>query len=889
MAWADPQASRPATDQQAAGQLRAAAPATTGQATVLAAPLTELRRLGTSPRGLTEAAAQARLQQHGENVIVTAAPPRIALLARAACSPFVLLLIVIAAITAVTGNAVSAALIAALAVVSCVIRASQERRSWLACTLRPALPGTATVVRRPADGLRPALREVPADQLVPGDVVRLAAGDTVPADLMLLRAEHLMVSQAVLTGESLPVAKSATVTGPAGRLAPDTSQACLQGSVVTAGSGTGVVIATGARSYLGSAGRGPARTGQTSFDRGVRDISVLLICLVLVAVLAVSAVGAGPHRDLDDALLLAVAVAVGVVPEMLPVVVTATLARAARRTARIAAVVRRQPAMHNIGAVQVLCIDKTGTLTSDSLAVARAVDPRGNADQGVLRWARLNSAHSVLAGDQPADGLDAALLDQQHPGSCQPQYLLVDLLPFDHARRRATVVLRNAAAPGRHTLVCKGAPAEVLACCSHWLAGGSTVRLTAALRQQAARLADGLAASGLRTLAVAISSRDAKLGRYRAADEAGLTLIGFVGFADPPDPSASQALAGLAARGVQVKLITGDHALVAARVCAAAGLDPGLPVTGDQIAGLTDDELARLAAGTTVFARIRPADKARIVSALRRDGTAVGFLGDGVNDTHALLAADAGIAVAGCEPAVRECADVLLLRKDLGAVGQAISEGRAAFGNITNYLRITVSANLGNMLSMVIASAMLPFLPMLPAQVLVQNLCFDVCQLTLAYDRAAASDRPRTFSTAELARFAIVLGVVNAAADLVTFAILRHLIGPHPDPAVFRAGWFTENMLSQAAAIHLLRRGTLQRRGGLHRGLPVLLGTAGLAAAGLLLPLSPVGGLLGMRAYPVAFLPLLGCTLAGFCLATLAALALARRPRRPRRQPVSLT
>ena len=401
------------------------------------------------------------------------------------------------------------------------------------------------------------------------------------------------------------------------------------------------------------------------------------------------------------------------------------------------------------------------------------------------------------------------------------------------------------------TLVTKGAPAEVLACCSQLRAGGTTVSLDTALRQQAELLADGLAASGLRTLAVAVTARDAKLGSYRTGDEAGLTLIGFVGFADPPDPSASEALADLAARGVQVKVITGDHALVAARVCAVAGLDPGQPVTGDQIAGLTDDELARLAARTTVFARIRPADKATIVHALRRTDAAVGFLGDGVNDAHALLAADVGIAVAGCEPAVRECADVLLLRKDLGAVGQAITEGRAAFGNITNYLRITISANLGNVLSMVIASVMLPFLPMLPVQVLVQNLCFDACQLTLAYDRAAAAERPRTFSPAELARFAIVLGIVNAAADVVTFAILRQLIGPHADPAVFRAGWFAENMLSQAVAIHLLRRGTLQRQRSGHRGLaaarrlPVLLGTArpgsGRAVAAALAAGRPAG------------------------------------------------
>jgi Mg2+-importing ATPase len=527
--------------------------------------------------------------------------------------------------------------------------------------------------------------------------------------------------------------------------------------------------------------------------------------------------------------------------------------------------------------MDVLCTDKTGTLTEDRVSLDCYFDVAGSADPRVLRWAWLNSFWSAAA-DEGAfiDVLDQALLacGVARGLTADEGMTMVELIPFSFGRRRVTVITCNAGVLGQHTLVTKGAPEEVLGCCTHLRADGHDIPLGPAQRARAIALADGCARDGVRLLAVAVAARQAKPGRCRPTDEAGLTLVGFVGFRDLPRVSAPRALAELAGHGIAVKIVTGDHPLVAARVCRDVGVDPGRVVTGRDIARLDDATLGKVAATATVFARVDPARKARLVRALRSSGRTVGFLGDGINDAAALRDADVGISVAGATAVARECAEVILLRKDLATLCHAVTQGRRSVGNVAKYLKITISANFGNTASMLAASAALPFLPMLPLQVLAQNLCFDVSQLSLAFDTVDEPSlrRPRTFDRKDLARFVICLGPVNTLADLAIFVFLWRIMGAHASAAgqaLFRTGWFAENLLTQAVAVHLLRSRSLPSRRR-HAGRPVLLATLGLALVGLCLPLTPLGTALGLRALPAIYFPLLAAVLAGYGALTIA-------------------
>ncbi|HEY6278110.1 MAG TPA: magnesium-translocating P-type ATPase, partial [Streptosporangiaceae bacterium] len=716
-------------------------------------PLTVLRRLAASPRGLTEDEAQDRLLRLGENTVPAVTPrhwPARAL--RAARDPFVALLLGLAAVSAVIGNVASVALIGALAVVSCGLRVRQEARSTrAAAALRALAASTATVSRRAAAGADPVLREVPVDQLVPGDIVQLSADGLVPADLRLLRADGLAVDQAVLTGETAPAAKATDGHWAAGSALADCPWLCLAGSSVISGTGTGVLLATGPRSYLGTAQLdGAGRRAGTCFDRGVRAVSVWLIRCMLAAVGLVLAIASAAGGTFPRVLVFAVAVAVGLTPEMLPLVVTTVLARGARALAGLGVIVTRLAALHNLGAMDILCTDKTGTLTEGAPALDGCVDAHGQPSDAVLLDACLTSYWAVEAPGGPACGpLDEVLLARASAAGLVLDDGLsgIGLTPFDAVRRRMSVVLAQRDRPGWHLLITKGAVPEVLACCDRVLTGGGVRPLGPDERHRLAALADGYAASGAQVLAVASAERPARAGRYRPADGTGLTLTGFAVFRDQPRRSAA-AIGRLAALGVQIKIITGDHPLAVAHVCQQAGIDPDTIVTGPDIEPLTDGQLAAVAAAGTVFARILPGQKARIVAALRAAGHTVGYLGDGVNDVPALAVADVGISAESATGAARAAAGVVLARPDLAAVADAVLAGRRAFGNVIKYLKIVISSNAGNVASMLAAGVVLPFLPMLPVQVLVQNLCFDAAQFTLAFDRADVPARaPSTCPT----------------------------------------------------------------------------------------------------------------------------------------------
>jgi Mg2+-importing ATPase len=849
-----------------------------------------LRLIGGGPRGLLESQAEDRLVRYGENVLParrSVSWPRRFL--RSLRDPFTTVLFCLALVSAAVAAWTTACVIMALVVVSCLLRSGGEHRAERsAAALRELVAATATVRRRADAGSAPVAREIPVDQLVPGDVVLLGPGDLVPADLRLLRATGLTVHQAALTGESAPVAKYPVDSPrhaderPAAHAGDAWPHLCLQGSSVASGSGTAVVVATGERTRFASGFRGPApRRRESAFDRSVHGISWSLIRFMLLTPPLVFLADAGLRGRGLETLPFAVAVAVGLTPEMLPVVVTTTLAAGASRLARAGEViVKRLPALHDLGAMDVLCTDKTGTLTQDRPVVACHLDPEDRDAPDVLHWAAVNSFWTLQLAELPApDALDEALLDaagQRDDGLLGHDP--VAALPFDPVRRLATAVLRTPGRPGLHTVVVKGSAEAVIARCVRLRAGGLDTDLDDKAR---ARLLSGcteLAEGGLRVLAVALAERPATAGvsSPTAADESGLTFLGVVGLRDAAADTAADALRALARRGVAVKVLTGDHPGTAARACDDIGLAAGEVVTGDVIDRLDDGALAQLAGTTTVFARCTPAHKARVVRALRAGGHVTGFLGDGVNDLPALDACDVGICPRDATAVAREAADVVLASKDLTAIDSAIVAGRRSSANIATYLRIALSSNLGNVIAMLTAGLLLPYLPMLPIQVLVQNLCFDAAQLAFAYDRPPDTDlaRPALLGPRAILRFVTGFGLINAVADIATFGVLALSVrgfGTEGGEAAFQSGWFTENLLTQALVMVLLRAGRGAAEG--RAPSPIRLAAGGLAVIGILLPLTPLAPALGLTALPLFYYALLAAVLMSYGTALIMAKA----------------
>ncbi|MFJ4856644.1 magnesium-translocating P-type ATPase [Streptomyces sp. NPDC088730] len=860
-----------------------AATSATPQPPAAPTSLQVLRALDSGPRGLVEAEAEERLARFGENILPAWRPvPWPLRFLRTLRDPFTSVLFCLGLVSAAVNAWGTASVTLVLVLVSCLLRSAEEHRADRAtAALRELVATTATVLRRSGPGAVPRTRDVPVGELVPGDVIRLGPGDLVPADVQLLRASGLTVHQSALTGESAPVGKRPADDlqrqqgPPALHSVPEEAggvfaqrRLCFQGSSVASGSGTAVVVATGGDTRFAAAyDRSAHLRGASAFDRSVQGISWTLIrFMLLTPPLVLMANAALRGRGLET-LPFAVAVAVGLTPEMLPVIVTTALARGASQLARNSGViVKRLPALHDLGAIDVLCLDKTGTLTQDRPVVDRSLDRAGSPDPEVLHWAAVNALWTLQLADLPApDALDEAVLDaseqQEESGSgggsprtAVGSYDAVAALPFDPVRRLSTAVVRLPGGLGTHVLVTKGAVEAVLERCE----------LEPAERERLAGVAAREAAEGLRLLAVARTERPARLGTYTPADEHGLAFLGFVALRDALTPSAADALDVLARRGVAVKVLTGDHPGTAARACRDLGLDPGQVVAAEEIDALTEAELARTADRATVFARCTPGHKARIVAALRTSGHTTGFLGDGVNDLPALHAADVGICPRNAVDVARETADVVLAEKDLGAIDHAITAGRRSSGNIATYLRITLSSNLGNVIAMLAAGLLLPFLPMLPAQVLVQNLCFDAAQLAFAFDRPASSvlRRPTVLRPRDFLRFITRFGLLNAAADLATFVVLALALHDFraDDQAAFHSGWFTENLLTQALVMLLLRTGRRAAEG--RTGGPLRAAAAGLAVVGVLLPLTPLGPPLGMSALPPLYYLLLASVLA---------------------------
>ncbi|GGR42418.1 magnesium-translocating P-type ATPase [Streptomyces netropsis] len=849
-----------------------------------------LQDVHATAQGLRHDEATDRLERHGANVVAHERAPRwFVQLAKAYWNPFILVLVVLDAVMLWQWLQVAdaepfdpgIAILGTMVLVSGLLRFWQEYRSGRsAAALRALVTTTCAVVRRAGRGDAPATVEIPMDQVVPGDVVRLAAGDLVPADLRLLTAKDLMVSQAALSGESLPVAKADTRLHDYGQsLTNDPVEAdnlVLMGTSVTSGAATGVVVATGQDTYFGSmAGSLAGERPQTSFDTGVRKVSFLLIRFMLVMVPVVFAVNGFTKGDWDEAFMFALAVAVGLTPEMLPMVVTTNLARGAVAMSRRKVVVKRLNAIQNLGAMDVLCTDKTGTLTEDRIVLDRYLDVRGQEDGEVLEYAYLNSHFQTGLRNL----MDQAVIDRVLEAEevvVDARFTKVDEIPFDFARRRMSVVLsRNGLeAPGRaaeHVLITKGAVEEVLALCTHMTDEGKKVELTRELRREVTRTAEDNNRQGLRVLAVATRRLTAERTAYTVDDEAGLTLIGFLAFLDPPKADAAAALQALADKGVAVKVVTGDNELVAARVCADVGIDVGVVVTGREIDGTDEPELRALVRTTTVFAKTNPVQKARIVRALQAEGHTVGFLGDGINDAAALRDADVGISVDSAVDIAKESADIILLEKDLMVLEQGVEQGRTTFGNTIKYIKMTASSNFGNVFSVLVASAFIPFQPMLAIHLLVQNLAYDISQLATPWDRMDPEylRKPRTWDAKGIARFMLCVGPISSVFDIITFLVMWNVFGADSDAhqTLFQSGWFIEGLLSQTLIVHMIRTRRIpfiQSRASA----PVLVMTGLVMALGIFLPFSPLASALSMEPLPMGYFPWLIGILLTYCALT---------------------
>ncbi len=833
-----------------------------------------LARLNTSAEGLSALQSRLRLERFGPNAIAheqpVAWPWQLLATFR---NPLVLLLAALAALSLLTGDTKAAVIIATMILFSVALRFSQEVRSLRAAeALRRLVHTTATVKRHDArddispalaadlglelEGEAPGVREVPLEQIVPGDVVLLAAGDMVPADVRLLRSKDLFISQGALSGESLPVEKHASLSPDQQALrdplALDTL--CFLGTTVVSGTATAVVLATGDHTFLGAIAS--AVTGvrvTTGFERGINQVSLLLLRFMVVMAPAVFLINGLSKGHWGEAFFFALSVAVGLTPEMLPMIVTANLSRGAIVMAQAKVIVKNLDAIQNFGAMDVLCTDKTGTLTQDRIVLLKHLDWRGDENEEVLALAFLNSYYQTGLKSL----LDVAVLEHveiKEALQLEQSFRKIDELPFDFQRRRLSVVVEEA--NHHHELICKGAVEEILSICTR-LREGSTVRpLDDDAREAVGRLNGALNDDGLRVIAVAYKEVPLQSEPYALVDEADLILVGLIAFLDPPKDSAAEALRLLRQGQVAVKVLTGDNPVIARKTCRDVGLAVEGVLLGAELEALDDDALAQQVESTTIFAKLSPLDKARVIRLLRRQGHVVGFLGDGINDAAALREADIGISVDTAVDIAKESADIVLLEKSLLVLLAGVREGRRTFGNISKYIKMGTSSAFGNMFSMLGASILLPFLPMLPLQILLNNLLYDFSQTGIPFDRVDADylTKPRQWRLPQLRRFMLIVGPVSSLFDYVTFAVMWFVFDANTPErqSLFQTGWFVESLLTQTLIVHIIRTSHIPFLQSNPAPLMALI-TLVVMALGIAIPFTPIAPGLGLVPLPVAY------------------------------------
>ncbi len=786
-------------------------------------------------------------------------------------NPFNLLLTVLAIISYSTEDLFAAGVIALMVIISTLLNFIQEARSTKAAdALKAMVTNKVTVLRVINQQGEYRFLEIPGEDLVPGDIVKLAAGDMIPADLRVLQARDLFVAQASLTGESLPVEKVSTTREPDQTNPLESDTLCFMGTNVVSGTAHAMVIATGGNTWFGQlAGRVNRQENEpNAFQKGISRVSMLLIRFMIVMTPIVLLINGYTKGDWWEAALFALSVAVGLTPEMLPMIVTSTLARGAVKLSKQKVIVKHLDAIQNFGAMDVLCTDKTGTLTQDKIVLENHTDIFGNESARVLETAWLNSHYQTGLKNL----LDTAVLegvDADHARQASRRWQKVDEIPFDFERRRMSVVVAENA--DVHQLICKGALQEVLNVCSQVRQGEEVVPLNAAMLQRIRQVTDDQNRQGLRVVAVATRLLPARSEDYGRVDESDLILEGYIAFLDPPKETTAPALKALKASGISVKILTGDSELVAAKVCREVGLDAGEPVVGSSLDAMSDGQLAALAKTTTLFARLTPLHKERIVRLLRAEGHVVGFMGDGINDAPALRAADIGISVDGAVDIAREAADIILLEKSLMVLEEGVIEGRRTFSNMLKYIKMTASSNFGNVFSVLVASAFLPFLPMLPLHLLIQNLMYDVSQVAIPLDNVDDEQiqKPQRWNPADLGRFMVFFGPLSSIFDILTFCLMWFVFHANTPEhqTLFQSGWFVVGLLSQTLIVHMIRTRRipfLQSRAAW----PLILMTGIVMVLGIALPFSPLAGYLQLQALPLSYFPWLVAILGGYMALT---------------------
>lgn len=843
-----------------------------------------LARYGTAATGLTPEQVERSREEHGSNVLTYGKRESVAKrLFSAFINPFTVILLALAVISAVTDialaspgekNCATVLIIATMVLLSGGLRFVQETRSGNVADKLLGMLHTTACVERAGQKV-----EIPLEEIVAGDLVYLSAGDMIPADLRILCAKDLFLSQSALTGESEAVEKLGTAVSQKAALT-DTANLAFWGSNVVSGSAKALVLAVGNNTMLGRMAKElNTKPPKTTFEKGVNSVSWVLIRFMLLMVPVVLFVNGFTKGDWMQASLFAISIAVGLTPEMLPMIVTASLAKGALAMSKQKVIIKNLNSIQNLGSMDILCTDKTGTLTQDKVVLEYHLNVDGKEDDRVLRHAFLNSYFQTGLKNL----IDLAVIQRQEELGAQAlveKYTKVDEIPFDFQRRRMSVVVQDR--EGKTQLVTKGAVEEMLQCCAWAECGGRVLPLEEGVRQRVLAKAGELNSQGMRVIAVAQKTNPSPAGQFSVEDERGMVLLGFLALLDPPKATAQAAIQALQEYGVSVKILTGDNEKVTQAICRQVGLPVERILLGTDLESLDDQTLGRLAEDITVFAKLSPEQKARVVRILREKGHTVGYMGDGINDAAAMKAADVGVSVDTAVDIAKETASVVLLEKDLMVLEQGVLEGRKTYANMMKYIKMTASSNFGNMFSVLAASAFLPFLPMASLHLILLNLIYDVCCTALSWDNVdpAYLKVPRRWEAKGIGRFMLWIGPISSLFDIATYLLLYFVLCPLAtggqlytqlaDPAsqalyvaLFQTGWFVESMWTQTLVIHMLRTEKLpfaQSRASVPVALLSLAGIALVTA----IPFTPLAAPLEMAALPPVYFLLLGMVVLGY-------------------------
>jgi len=817
-----------------------------------------LEQLDASDKGLSEKEASLRLKDFGLNEPARQKRINILfLLITKFANPLIFLLLIISGFSLFFGERVSALIVALMAVISVILSFVQEYRAGRAAEKLSEMVKTTTAVLRNGK-----VKEIPITNIVPGDIIELSAGDMVPADLRMISAKDLFINQSSLTGESMPVEKFTLPVGSQIVSVVDMTNVAFMGSSVVSGSGTGVAVKTGIHSQFGELSQRLADINvETSFDKGIKQFTWLMIYAMVIMVLVIFAINALRRGNFIESLLFSLGVAVGLTPEMMPVIVTVNLSRGAMAMSKKQVIVKRLNSIQIFGAMDVLCTDKTGTLTLNQIVLEKHCDVIGKASDDVLEFAYINSFYQTGLKNL----LDVTIL--KHEKLHVTNFKKVDEIPFDFTRRIMSVVVGM---EGAHRLISKGAPEEIIKLCSKYVLDGKLHEMHEGLHADLRKELQSLGSEGFRVLAVAYRDYQTDKTVFSIKDEKEMVLKGYVAFLDPPKPSAKVAIQALKKLGIDVKVLTGDARLVTEKICREVGLDASGMVDGENIDVLPEAELRELVKTRSVFARLSPIQKERVVRALHDSGRTVGYLGDGINDAAALKSADVGVTVNNAVDIAKESADLILLKKSLLVLKDGVIEGRRTFGNIVKYIKMGASSNFGNMFSMTGGSLFLPFLPMLPIQILLNNFLYDMSQLTIPTDEVDNEylERPRPWKISAIRNFMVLIGPISSVFDFIMFGVMLFVFSS--SAALFHTGWFIESLCTQTLVIYVIRTHKIPFLESMP-SIPLIISSLTISAIAVCLPFTPLADDFGFVVPPALYFFLLLIIIASYLLLTQAA------------------